>query len=201
MITMKNVIKEGNPLLHEASIDVNLPLSNEDENILRQMIEYIRESIKEENQNNPEYRPAVGLAAPQLGIMKKMIAIIAPDENYVEHELFLINPKIISYSEELTYLKGGEGCLSVDRPCDAVILRPKRTTFDSYFYDYETREIIKNRLKLKGYLSVVFNHEYDHLKGILFVDKVNKDNPYYVPENATPVIFKGEKIEENEEKS
>ena len=56
MITMKNVIKEGNPLLHEASIDVNLPLSSEDENILRQMIEYIRESIKEDNQDNPEYQ-------------------------------------------------------------------------------------------------------------------------------------------------
>ena len=69
-------------------------------------------------------RPAVGLAAPQLGILKKMIAIVAPDEFGNEHEFALINPKLLSYSDELTYLEGGEGCLSVDRPCDALIHRP-----------------------------------------------------------------------------
>lgn len=198
MITMKNVIKEGNELLRKESIDVELPLSNEDEQTLREMIEYIYESIKPENKDNPEYRPAVGIAAPQLGILKKMIAIVAPDENYVEHEFFLVNPKILSYSDELTYLEGGEGCLSVDRPCDAYIMRPKRTVFEAYVYNYETRELKKDKIKLKGYLSVVFNHEYDHLKGILFVDKQNKEDPYYVPDNATPVKFKNEESQKEQ---
>ena len=196
MITMKNVLKEGNPLLNEKSIDVNLPLSVEDENILRDMIDYVKESIKEENIDNPDYRPAVGIAAPQIGVLKKMIAIIAPDEHYKDHELFLVNPKILSYSDELAYLPGGEGCLSVDRKCDAYIFRPKRTMIESYVYNYETRELKKERIKLKGYLSVVFNHEFDHLNGILFVSKANPINPYEIPDNASPIIFDDEKNEE-----
>ena len=48
-------------------------------------------------------------------------------------------------------------------------------------------------MKLKGYLAVVFQHEYDHLNGILFVDKINKTDPYFVPDNSTPVVFKNDK--------
>ena len=43
---------------------------------------------------------------------------------------------------------------------------------------------------LKNYIAVVFQHEYDHLNGILFYDHINKDNPMYVPENSTPIKFK-----------
>ena len=48
MILMKDIIREGNPLLREKSVDVELPLSNEDEDILNDMIEYIDNSIDEE---------------------------------------------------------------------------------------------------------------------------------------------------------
>ena len=116
---MENVFKdnnqEQNKVLREKSKEVNVPISKEDENLLREMIEYIYDSINPDNENNPLYHPAVGIAAPQVGVLKKIIAIVAPDEKGEEHELFLINPKIRSYSDELTYLPGGEGCLSVPR--------------------------------------------------------------------------------------
>jgi peptide deformylase len=119
-----------------------------------------------------------------------MIAIVAPDESGNEHEFALINPKLLSYSDELTYLEGGEGCLSVDRACDAYIHRPARVMFEAYFYDLETGKLEKKRMKLKGYLSVVFQHEYDHLNGILFVDRANKTNPKHIPDNSKPIQFK-----------
>ena len=138
MITMKDVIREGNPLLKQKSADVKIPLSKEDEELIISMMEYVYNSCDPEMNEKYDLRPAVGLAAPQLGILKKMIAIVAPDESGNEHEFALINPKLLSYSDELTYLEGGEGCLSVDRACDAYIHRPARVMFEAYFYDLET---------------------------------------------------------------
>ena len=190
MITMKDVIREGNPLLKQKSADVKIPLSKEDEELIISMMEYVYNSCDPEMNEKYDLRPAVGPAAPLLGILKKMIAIVAPDENGVEHEFALINPKLLSYSDELTYLEGGEGCLSVDRACDAYIHRPARVMFEAYFYDLETGKLEKKRMKLKGYLSVVFQHEYDHLNGLLFVDRANKTNPKHIPDNSKPIQFK-----------
>jgi peptide deformylase len=190
MITMKDVIREGNPLLKQKSAEVKIPLSQEDEQLIIDMMEYVYNSCDPELNEKYDLRPAVGLAAPQLGILKKMIAIVAPDELGNEHEFALINPKLPSYSDELTYLEGGEGCLSVDRACDALIHRPARVMFEAYFYDLETGKLEKKKMKLKGYLAVVFQHEYDHLNGILFVDRANKTNPKHIPDNSKPIQFK-----------
>lgn len=201
MITMKDVIREGNPLLHEKAVDVVFPISDEDYDLALDMMEYVYNSIDEELQKQYDLKPAVGLACPQLGILKKIIAISAPDEEGVEHDFLLINPKIISYSDELTYLEGGEGCLSVDRYCPGLVHRSKRVTFESYFVDCETGKIEKKQMRLKGYLAVVFQHEYDHLQGILYVDRINKENPMFVPSNSSPVKFKQFSLEENNEKT
>ena len=96
MITMKDVIREGNPLLKQKSADVKIPLSKEDEELIISMMEYVYNSCDPEMNEKYDLRPAVGLAAPQLGILKKMIAIVAPDESGNEHEFALINPKLLS---------------------------------------------------------------------------------------------------------
>lgn len=192
MITMKDIIREGNPILKQKSKEVPIPLSQEDENTIIEMMEYVYNSCDPEFNEKYDLRPAVGLAAPQIGILKKMIAIVAPDEKGNEHEFAIINPKLISYSDELTYLPGGEGCLSVDRSCDAYIHRPARVTFEAYIYNFETRQVEKKRIRLKGYLAVVFQHEYDHLNGILFVDRANNIDPKFIPENSKPIKFVGE---------
>lgn len=198
MILMKDIIREGNPLLREKSVNVELPLSKEDEDILISMIEYIDNSIDEEIATKYDLRAAVGIAAPQIGILKKMFVIYLTDEQGVEHFYPLVNPKIISYSDEQIYLPGGEGCLSVDREVTGLIHRARRITADAFLYDPETRELKHVILKLKNYPALVFQHEYDHLFGVLFPDHVNKANPLLVPENSKPVVFPKE--ENSEEK-
>ena len=189
MILMKDIIREGNPLLREKSVDVKLPLSNEDEEILISMIEYIDNSIDEEIAEKYGLRAAVGIAAPQIGILKKMIVIYLTDEQGMEHFYPLVNPKIISYSDEQIYLPGGEGCLSVDREVVGLIHRARRVTVDTQIYDVETRELKHVILKLKNYPALVFQHEYDHLVGVLFPDRIDLNKPLYVPENSKPVVF------------
>jgi len=189
MLLMEDIIREGNSLLKEKSQNVNLPLSEEDEHIINLMIDYIFNSIDEEISEKYKLRPAVGLAAPQIGILKKMIVIYAFDEDGNEHFYPLINPVLLSYSNELTYLKGGEGCLSVDRDVRGLIHRPKRISVRAQYYDVETGKVEEKVFKFEGYISVVFQHEFDHLKGILFVDRINKENPFFVPENSTPIKF------------
>ena len=189
MLLMDDIIREGNPILKEKSQNVNLPLSEEDEHIINLMIDYIFNSIDDEISNQYRLRPAVGLAAPQIGILKKMIVIYAFDEEGNEHFYPLINPVLLSYSNELTYLKGGEGCLSVDRDVRGLIHRPKRISVRAQYYDVESGTLEERVFKFEGYISVVFQHEFDHLKGILFVDRINKENPFFVPENSTPIKF------------
>ncbi len=189
MILMKDIIREGNPLLREKSVEVSLPLSKEDEDILVSMIEYIDNSIDEEIAEKYGLRAAVGIAAPQIGILKKMFVIYLTDEKGVEHFYPLVNPKIISYSDEQIYLPGGEGCLSVDRDVTGLIHRARRITAKAHLYDPETRKLKEVVIKLKNYPALVFQHEYDHLFGVLFPDHVNKTNPLFVPENSVPVVF------------
>ncbi len=188
MLLMKDIVREGAAVLKQQASDVVLPLSKEDENTLILMREYLYNSCDEVIAKKYKLRAGVGLAAPQIGISKKMLAIVSPDEAGNMHELILVNPKIISYSDELTYLTGGEGCLSVDRNVDGYVHRPKKVTVQSYVY--EDGKLNLKTFKLKGYLAVVFGHEYDHLKGILFVDKINKEDPFYIPSNSHPVVFK-----------
>ena len=153
------------------------------------MIEYIDNSIDEEIAEKYGLRAAVGIAAPQIGILKKMFVIYLTDEKGVEHFYPLVNPKIISYSDEQIYLPGGEGCLSVDREVTGLIHRARRITAKAHLYDPETRKLKEVVIKLKNYPALVFQHEYDHLFGVLFPDHVNKTNPLFVPENSVPVVF------------
>ena len=195
MILMKDIIKEGNPILKQKSVDVELPISTEDAETLNSMIEYIFNSIDPEVSEKYGLRPAVGIAAPQIGILKKMIVINAFDEDGNEHFYAIVNPKLMSYSDELTYLQGGEGCLSVEREAPGLIHRHKRVTVKGYFL--ENGKLVNKTIKLKGYLAIVFQHEYDHLFGTLFVDRINPITPFEVPNNSTPVVFK--EFDEEEE--
>ena len=187
MILMEDIIREGDPRLKEKSKDVAVPVSEEDIQLLKDMLEYVHNSVDEEI--GPKYglRPSVGLAAPQLGILKKIIAISTYDEKGKFWDLALINPKIISYSDELTYIPSGEGCLSVDREVEGLVHRYKRIAFKALVL--ENDQLVEKTIRLKDYIAVVFQHEYDHLQGLLFVDRINQTNPFHVPENSVKISF------------
>lgn len=190
MISYKDIIKEENSHLRQVSEDVKLPLSDEDINTLNIMDEYLINGYDEEKCELYGIRPGVGISAVQIDVLKKMFVILAYDEKDELHHYGVINPKIISHSEELTYLETGEGCLSVDRQVNGFVHRPKRITAKCVLYNFDDKTYKETTLKLKGFIAIVFQHEYDHLFGRLFFDHINKENPFYVPKNSTPVKFK-----------
>ncbi|HKM29692.1 MAG TPA: peptide deformylase [Bacilli bacterium] len=190
MLLYPDIIKDGNPDLRRKSLLVNLPMADEDVKILALMNDYLWNGYNEDFVEKYKIRPGVGLAAPQIDVLKQMFCILAYDEEGELHNYCVVNPKIISHSEQLTFLESGEGCLSVEKDFKGLIHRPKKIKASVSLYDFENQELVPTILKLEGYLAIVFQHEYDHLKGKLFYDHINKENPFFVPGNSQPVDFK-----------
>ena len=84
----------------------------------------------------------------------------------------------------MTYLPMGEGCLSVDREVEGLVPRYRRITIQGY---NAKGQLIKFRLR--DYVSIVFQHEIDHLNGHLFIDRINQDQPLAPIPNAKPLEF------------
>jgi peptide deformylase len=107
----------------------------------------------------------VGLAAPQIGISKRIFVInFEPEKKSQDNFVVVINPRILAKSEEME--KDGEGCLSVPGIMGIV----PRHCMINIEYTSLSGEIVKRRLT--DYLARVFQHEYDHLDGILYLDRV-----------------------------
>ncbi len=180
MYLNKDIVKEGNQILRNKSAKVGLPLSNADLECLKGLYEYVVISSIDELVKQYDIRPGVGIAAPQVGVNKRMFAINAVDfldENHTKYLFAVINPTIIQKSKEMTYLPGGEGCLSVDRPTDGLVTpRHYAITAKCSIFDFKTNKIKTVTLKLEGYPAIVFQHEYDHLDGILYTDKMYKES-------------------------
>lgn len=192
MLFYKDIIKEENVNLRRKSEEVVLPLSEEDLSTLKLMDEYLKNGYNDDLVKKYGLRPGVGISAVQINILKRMFIILGFDEKGYLHHYTVINPKIISHSEETTYLPMGEGCLSVDREVEGLIHRPRKVKASVYLYDWDKNETVKTTLTLKDYMAVVFQHEYDHLNGILFVDRIDKDDPFFIPENSKPISFSNE---------
>ena len=176
MILMKNIIKEGNELLRKESVDVKLPLSNEDKTTLLEMVGYLFNSQNDAKARELGLRPGVGLAAPQIGINKKMFAVLCNDMEGKTWLMAVVNPKIVKKSKEMIYLPGGEGCLSVDRETCGITPRHKRITVEAYLHNLQTGATEFKRFDLRDYVAIVFQHEYDHLLGTLYVDTIIDDD-------------------------
>lgn len=190
MLTYQNIIKEDHPDLRKVSSEVSLPLMQDDIDTLFLMNEYLENGYDDEKCTLYEIRPGVGLSAVQIGVLKRLFVVLGFDEEQELHHYAIINPKIVSHSEALTYIQTGEGCLSVDREVKGLVHRPQRITMRCHLFDFETRETKEVTLRVKGYMAIVFQHEYDHLFGRLFFDRINQENPFFVPENSQPVVFK-----------
>lgn len=176
LINNDTIIKDDNPMIREKSLDVKIPLSKEDEDLLNDFLNYIIESTDENIAKEKNLKPAVGISAIQVGINKKLMAIVIKNsDNEIIHKYALANPKIVSYSLEQSYIKSGEGCLSVPQEHEGYIYRPSRVKIKAY--DAISKENVV--IKAQGYLSMVFQHELDHFNGVLYYDHINKDMPFY----------------------
>lgn len=173
MLKEKDIINENKKILRKKSKEVTFPLSSEDKKMIKDMINYLKLSQDEEYSCKNNIRAGMGLAFVQIGQLKRIfvIVLLEDDGNYTEH--IVINPKIISHSEEMIYVEEGEGCLSVNREITGIIPRYARVTVE--FYDQDGK---KKTLRVREDMSVAFQHEIDHLNGILFVDLIDKNNPF-----------------------
>ncbi len=104
----------------------------------------------------------IGLAAPQAGIQKKITVISPQAADNLEHPLLLINPRIIEAEGDQQI---EEACLSV---CGITARVPRK---DRIVVDTGIKED-RHRIEAGGLLSIVIQHEIDHLEGILFPDRV-----------------------------
>ncbi len=172
MILMKDIIREGHPTLTAIAKEVKLPLSKADKKLLNDLMEYVKNSQDEEIAETYGLRAAVGIAAPQVGVSKRMFVIHVHDFDGILYSHALINPVIKEKSQDLIYVPGGEGCLSVDRETVGLTPRYQSVVMEAYRYDIPSDDVMKVELHLEGYVGIVFQHELDHLDGILFTTKL-----------------------------
>ena len=174
MFKVVNILDEKNKLLRKKSVDVNFPLTNEDKELIKNSLKHLRYSQIEKYAEKYNLRPGMGLAFPQLGILKKIIVIVYEYEEGKFDDYVVINPTIISHSEELIAAEAGEGCLSVNREVDGHVPRYARVTINGF--DEKGQKI---QIRAREELAIAFQHEIDHLNGILFYDRIDKKKPFY----------------------
>jgi len=163
---MKKVLIFPNAQLRKKSKDIDISNDKEVKEI-RRLIEDMKKTMYESN--------GIGLAAPQLGITKRLFIIDV--EQTVEtdddgditsripgHLHVFINPKFISKEGEILY---EEGCLSVPGIYEEV-KRSRKVEIEYYDAEFEQKTMIA-----EGLMAVVVQHEYDHLDGKLFIDKLS----------------------------
>jgi len=182
LIRMKDIIREGHPTLRERAEEVEFPLSDEDRKLGEDLLEYVVNSQDDELAEKYDLRPGVGIAAPQVNQAKRIFALHFDDSTGENLSLVVFNPKIVSHSVEKTYLAAGEGCLSVDRAVSGYVPRYARITIKAL--NFEGEEI---KMRLKGLPAIAFQHELDHLNGVMFFDHIDSKNPFAEIENAIPI--------------
>ena len=167
------ILDEKNKILHEKSKTVTFPLSKEYKKLLSDIILYLKMSQDDKYIEKYNLRAGMGLSLVQIGIPDRtfVIANKNDDDSFEEH--IIINPEIIAKSEELIFVGEGEGCLSVNREVEGIVPRHARITIK--YQDIDGNE---KTIRVREEIAIAFQHEIDHLNGILFVDKIDPKNPY-----------------------
>ncbi len=109
--------------------------------------------------------PGIGLAAPQVGVNKRLLVADVDPRGPESDLIVLINPEIVTAEGEVII---EEGCLSVP-DCQAEVKRHEKVTVRGL--NLEGQEV---EIEAEGLLAVVLQHEIDHLNGVLFIDRISK---------------------------
>ena len=152
-MSIRKVVIEPDPILRKKS-DSLYQVNNDIRKLLDDMLKTMYAA------------PGIGLAAVQIGILKRIIVIDISKKEEKKNPIFLINPKIIFQSKETSTYE--EGCLSLPGHF-AEIERPAKCKIE--YIDYNGK---KAELEAEGLLSTCIQHEIDHLNGILFIDYLSK---------------------------
>lgn len=168
----RKIIGNGNEMMRVTTID-----NQADSTLLRRTSRPLRKKdvLSEEfstlckrmlqTVQNPE-NEGVGIAAPQVGILRRVVAVQRFDKEGEPFE-FYVNPEITAYSDDMEL--GGEGCLSVPEQSGDV-WRAQRIEIK-----YRDKDFCEHKEIIEGFTAVIFQHEIDHLDGILFIDRIEED--------------------------
>ncbi len=173
MLKTTDILDEKNKILREKSKEVTFPLTDKDKENIKLMVEYLTNSQIEELAAKYNLRPGMGMSAVQIGVLKRYITIVHEVEEGKFNTYVVINPKIVSESNEKIYVEDGEGCLSINRETVGIVPRCARVTVEGFDIDGNPITI-----RAREELAIVFQHEIDHLNGILFVDRIDPKNPF-----------------------
>ena len=152
-MSQRNIVIEPDPILRKKS---NILEKVDDE--LRILLDDMLETMYA--------APGIGLAAVQIGILKRLIVIDISKDKEKKNPIFLINPEIIFKSKKTSIYE--EGCLSLPGYF-AEIERPEECHIKYIDYDGKKKE-----MKANGLLATCIQHEIDHLNGKLFIDYLSK---------------------------
>lgn len=172
------IVKDNNPTLRQKCAPIS-EITPEIIDMLNKMHDYLVASQDPEISEKENLRAGVGLAAPQIGVNKRALVVYIKEEDE-EYDFRLVNPKIILESVKEVYLNGGEGCLSVDKNHEGYVYRHNKIQVKAFNILTMKEEIITAR----GYAAIVLQHEIDHLDGILYYDRINKNDPFEIKEDA-----------------
>ena len=167
------ILDESNKILRQKSKDVTFPLDDKLKKLIDDSLTYLEMSQMPEYIEKYNLRAGMGLSFVQIGILKRIFVISEELDDGTFKRYTLINPKVISRSEELIYVGEGEGCLSINRYVEGIVPRNARITVEAYDVDGN-----KFKIRVREDIAIAFQHELDHLDGILFVDKIDKNDPY-----------------------
>tara|TARA_Y100000768_G_C23867743_1_gene628919 strand:+ start:299 stop:820 length:522 start_codon:yes stop_codon:yes gene_type:complete len=150
---LRKILIEPDPILRKKCD----PVEKVDDDLRKLMTDMLETMYK---------APGIGLAAVQIGILKRLIVIDISKNGEKKTPLFLVNPEIINLSEKTSIYE--EGCLSLPDQF-AEIERPAECKLR--YIDFNGKE---KELKATGLLATCIQHEIDHLNGILFIDYLSK---------------------------
>lgn len=147
-MAIRDIVKDGDEILRKKC----RPVTEFNEKLWK-LLSDMRETMR--------YADGVGLAAPQVGILRR-VAVVEVDDVYIE----LINPVLIAHSGSQTDV---EGCLSV-KGKNCYVKRPRQITIE--FYNRNGEKCVESYEDLPARACL---HEMDHLDGVLFYDRECKD--------------------------
>ena len=159
---IRSIIAYGDPVLKQKAEKINLSKINELKLLIRDLWDTMYNA------------KGVGIAAPQIGVSKAIFvadfSFFKDEDNFFEKELInmkqvFINPIIINEKgEDFTY---PEGCLSIPNISENVV---RKSSLKINFFD---EKLVLHKMECSGIIARVIQHEYDHLQGILFTDKLS----------------------------
>ena len=183
MFKKLDILDDTHKILRKTSKEVSLPLNEDDKAVIKQIIDHLTYSQIEKYAEKYDLRPGMGLAFPQLGKLKRIIVIVDEYEEGKFKNYVVVNPVIVSNSKEMIAAEVGEGCLSVNREIEGHVPRYARVTIEGYDPDGK-----KIKIRAREELSIAFQHEIDHLNGILFYDKIDKKKPFFTEYDGVRLI-------------